>query len=255
MKLNYTYNMKKILLFTIVITLFVACAPKSDINGSITDAEGKTIYLEHTGLTTTLVLDSMKLDTKGEFDFSLETSQYPDFYRIRLENQFIVFTLDSTTRSINIMASAKDFNNATIIGSDASKEIQRLRNSNFALQRAAIDGDTTKATAVRGTYSWEIMKDGKEEVIMADSLHPSQIKYNDINTIKLNDTKVNIESNNATISSANIFNIDKTESIKKISWDNNTIMLGNLKAGEYVLEIVASYTQGKVYYGVKLVVE
>lgn len=115
--------------------------------------------------------------------------------------------------------------------------------------------DNTKAKALLGTYSWKITKDGIEEVITADSKHPSQIKYNDINTIKLNDTKVNIESNNATISSANIYNIDKTESIKKISWDNNTIMLGNLKAGEYVLEIVASYTQGKVYYGVKLVVE
>jgi glutathione peroxidase-family protein len=163
MKLNYTYNMKKILLFTIVITLFVACAPKSDINGSITDAEGKTIYLEHTGLTTTLVLDSMKLDTKGEFNFSIETPQYPDFYRIRLENQFIVFTLDSTTRSINIMASAKDFNNATIIGSDASKEIQRLRNSNFALQRAAIDGDTTKVAQMLTSH-----KRLAQEIVLAN---------------------------------------------------------------------------------------
>lgn len=115
--------------------------------------------------------------------------------------------------------------------------------------------DNTKAKALLGTYSWKITKDGIEEVIAADSKHPSQIKYDDINTLKLNDTKVNIESNNATISSANIYNIDKTESIKKISWDNNAIMLGNLKAGEYVLEIVASYSQGKVYYGVKLVVE
>lgn len=112
-----------------------------------------------------------------------------------------------------------------------------------------------KAKAMLGTYSWKITKDGKEEVIAADSKHPSQIKYNDINTLKLTDEKVNIESNNATISSANIYNIDKTESIKKISWNNSTIMLGNLNAGEYVLEIVASYSQGKVYYGVKLVVE
>lgn len=32
-------------------------------------------------------------------------------------------------------------------------------------------------------------------------------------------------------------------------------MIGNLKAGEYVLEIVANYSQGTVYYGVKLIVE
>ena len=28
-----------------------------------------------------------------------------------------------------------------------------------------------------------------------------------------------------------------------------------LNSGEYVLEIVANYSQGKVYYGVKLIVE
>ena len=50
--------MKKILLFAIVIILFAACTPKSNISGSMTDAEGKTIYLEHTGLTATTVLDS-----------------------------------------------------------------------------------------------------------------------------------------------------------------------------------------------------
>lgn len=118
-----------------------------------------------------------------------------------------------------------------------------------------LNENTTKATAILGTYSWKIIKDGKEEVIMADSLHPSQMKYNDINTLKLTDTKVKIEANNARISSANIYNINKTENIKKISFENNVIMLGNLKAGEYVLEIVAEYSQGKVYYGVKLVVE
>lgn len=115
--------------------------------------------------------------------------------------------------------------------------------------------DNAKAKALFGTYSWKITKDGIEQVITADSLHPSKIKYNDTNTLKLTDTKVKIESTNATISSANIYNIDKTENIKKISFENNTIMLGNLKAGEYVLEIVANYSQGKVYYGVKLVVE
>lgn len=137
-------NMRKFLLFAIVIALFAACTPKSNINGTITDAEGKTIYLEHTGLTTTTLLDSAKLDAKGAFKFMVETPQYPDFYRIRLNNQFIVFALDSITKNINIVASANDLKQATIEGSEASVEIQRLRNSNFELQHAAIEGDTAK---------------------------------------------------------------------------------------------------------------
>jgi len=119
-----------------------------------------------------------------------------------------------------------------------------------------LDDETTKAKALLGTHSWKITKDdGIEEVIMADSAHPSQIKYSDANTLKYRESIIKIESTNATISSANIYNMDKTEKIKKISFDNKTIMLGNLKAGEYVLEIVANYSQGTVCYGVKLVVE
>ena len=136
--------MRKFLLFAVAIVLFVACTPKASISGSITDAEGKTIYLEHSGLNTHALLDSAKLDANGGFKFSVKTPQYPDFYRIRLNNQFVVFALDSATKNINITASAKELNNANIEGSETSVEIQRLRNSNFELQHAAIEGDTAK---------------------------------------------------------------------------------------------------------------
>jgi len=118
-----------------------------------------------------------------------------------------------------------------------------------------LEGSTTKAKALLGTHSWKIVKEGIEEVICADSLHPSQMKYSDTNTMKYTNSIINIESNNASISSANIYNIDKTEKIKKISFDNKTIKIGSLQKGEYVLEIVAEYLQGNAYYGIKLVVE
>ena len=118
-----------------------------------------------------------------------------------------------------------------------------------------LDGETNKAKALLGTHSWKIIKDGKEEIIAADSLHPSQIKYDDVNTLKYKNTKIKIDSMNATITSANIYNMNKTEKLKKISFDNETIMLGDLQKGEYVLEIVANYSQGKSYYGIKIVVE
>lgn len=155
--------MKKLLFYLVAIMLFAACAPKSNINGSITDAEGKTIYLEHTALTATTLLDSAKLDAKGTFKFTTETPQYPDFYRIRLNNQFVVFALDSATKNINITASAKDLNNATIEGSETSVEIQRLRNSNFELQHAAIEGDTAKVTKMLTSH-----KHLAQEIVLAN---------------------------------------------------------------------------------------
>ena len=143
-KLLYTYMKKRLFLFIVSVVLFTACAPKAKIEGSIADAKDKTIYLEHTGLTTTTLLDSVKLDENGIFSFKLESPRYPDFYRIRLGNQFVVFTMDSATTSVEIIASANALNDATIKGSDASLDIQRLRNSNFELQRAAYDNDIDK---------------------------------------------------------------------------------------------------------------
>lgn len=162
-KLLHTY-MKKTLLFIIIsVALFAACTPKANISGSIIDAKDKTIYLEHTGLTTTTLLDSAKLNESGTFKFTTEIPLYPDFYRIRIGNQSIVFAMDSTTTNINISTSAKDLNNAIIEGSESSIDIQRLRNSNFELQLAAYENDTTKVAQMLDTH-----KRLAQEIILAN---------------------------------------------------------------------------------------
>ena len=162
--LNFIFtNMKKNLLFAIVIALFAACTPKSSINGNIADAEGKTIYLEQVGLTATTLLDSAKLDAKGGFSFAVETPQYPDFYRVRIGGQSVVFAMDSATTEISITGSAKDLNNVSISGSETSLDIQRLRNSNFELQRVAIEGDTAKVAQMLTAH-----KRMAQEIVLAN---------------------------------------------------------------------------------------
>ena len=162
-KLLHTY-MKKTLLFIIIsVALFAACTPKANISGSIIDAKDKTIYLEHTGLTTTILLDSAKLNESGTFKFKTEIPQYPYFYRIRIGNQSIVFAMDSTTTNINISTSAKNLSNAIIEGSESSIDIQRLRNSNFELQLAAYENDTTKVAQMLDTH-----KRLAQEIILAN---------------------------------------------------------------------------------------
>lgn len=155
--------MKKTLFFIISAVLFAACAPKTNITGSIADTKEKTIYLEHTGLTATTLVDSAKLDKNGKFNFKLETPQYPDFYRVRIGNQFIVVALDSATNNIEITASAKALNKATIVGSETSLDIQRLRNSNFELQLAAFNNDTNKVSQMLESH-----KRLAQEIILAN---------------------------------------------------------------------------------------
>lgn len=110
--------------------------------------------------------------------------------------------------------------------------------------------------ATIGTYSWKVTKNGKVQEILADSLHPSQMRFNNDNILELNDLKVKIKSENAIIYNANIYNINETEKIdRKINFDNTAIYLDNLEKGEYVLEIIAEYSQGKVCNAVKLIVK
>ena len=118
-----------------------------------------------------------------------------------------------------------------------------------------LDGDSYKAKALIGSHSWSVNKGILTEVVEADSLHPSQMTYHDNNILKYNNATIHIESVNALISSVNIYDINKTDEIKKINYTNISIMLGYLKKGDYALEIIAEYTQGTVCYGVKIRVE
>lgn len=155
--------MKKGLFFIVTIALLVACTPKTKVGGSLADAEDKTIYLEHTGLTATTVLDSVKLNAQGNFRFSVETPRYPDFYRLRFGNQFVVFALDSATANVEIIVSARDLKHAEIVGSETSLDIQRLRNSNFELQEVAFKQDTAKVSELLASH-----KRLAQEIILAN---------------------------------------------------------------------------------------
>lgn len=220
------------------------CAVLEFDAGSVVSIEDKTKNIEDFACDT--VLEKFYEDSNYTYYWNCMKNEY---MIVKYENDFEE-TISNALKYGTITINDLDRYNIDYIKENKNQEELQTPPDLFVYIN-----ENKKTKALLGTYSWKITKDGIEEVITADSKHPSQIKYDDINTLKLNDTKVNIESNNATISSANIYNIDKTESIKKISWDNNTIMLGNLKAGEYVLEIVANYSQGKVYYGVKLIVE
>lgn len=130
--------MKKYILFLVVLGLF-ACDSKDNfkINGTIADANKKTLYLEHIGLVKTEVLDSVKLDKDGDFHFKGKRPQYADFYRLRLGVSTIDFAVDSC-ETITFKADGKDFGNKySVEGSTTSATIQKLRNSINAIQAKA----------------------------------------------------------------------------------------------------------------------
>ncbi len=85
---------------TLIITaiLLTGCKtePKFTVEGNITHASGKILYLEMRDIDKNILLDSCKLDEKGKFKFKQTAPEYPQFYALKLNNQSIFFSIDST---------------------------------------------------------------------------------------------------------------------------------------------------------------
>ena len=62
--------MRKLLFFLLLIFLTACNNPgKFTVAGTIAGADGKTLYFEKTGLVSDSLLDSIKLNTNGNFTF------------------------------------------------------------------------------------------------------------------------------------------------------------------------------------------
>ena len=116
---------------------------KFTVKGVVAGAAGQFLYLENTGVTPILTMDSIKIKADGKFSFTKPRPSYPDFYRLRLKNQTIHFSVDST-ETISFTADAHNFSTSYMVeGSengkaikeialaqlDANQEIKKLRDS------------------------------------------------------------------------------------------------------------------------------
>ncbi len=100
--------------------------PAFTVQGEITDAADKMLYLEHTGLEGIIPLDSTELNESGSFCFSSARPEAPEFYRLRIENQIINFSIDST-ETVEIHAGFKNLSTEyQIEGSENNTKIKEL---------------------------------------------------------------------------------------------------------------------------------
>ena len=122
--------MQKIFFFLILSLVLFSCETDSKftINGDIKNARGNILYLEHVGVSKTSLIDSVKLDANGHFKFSRKRSDSPNFYRLKLNKQFIDLAIDST-ETIKIQADSASFaKNYTVEGSENCSKIKELSN-------------------------------------------------------------------------------------------------------------------------------
>ena len=83
------------------------------------------LYLEASGLEGIVPLDSVKLKGEGTFSFKQARPESPEFYRLRIDDKVINFSVDSI-ETVQIKAPYMDFStDYTVEGSENSNKIKR----------------------------------------------------------------------------------------------------------------------------------
>lgn len=103
MKISRLYPVAAIMVAALALT---SCNNKKfHINGTIADAKDSMLYLENISLNGPEKIDSVKLGEDGAFAFEENAmdSVSPEFYRLRIANQTINLSIDST-ETVNVKA-------------------------------------------------------------------------------------------------------------------------------------------------------
>ena len=111
---------------------------KFTVEGQITNAKDSILYFENVGIESVNVLDSVKLGDNGDFSFSENATKAPEFYRLRIADQIINISIDST-ETVNVKGEYPGMaSNYTISGSENCEKIKELTLKQMDLQSRAI---------------------------------------------------------------------------------------------------------------------
>ena len=122
---------------------------KFNVEGQIANAGDSVLYFENVGLEGIQVLDSVKLGGDGNFAFSGDPTDSPEFYRLRIADQIINVSIDST-ETVQIKAEYPGMAaNYTVSGSDNCEKIRELTMKQMDLQAKAIAIQQNTALGVK----------------------------------------------------------------------------------------------------------
>ncbi len=108
------------------------------VEGEIASAKDSLLYFENVGIEGISVLDSVTLDADGRFSFSGDGVEAPDFYRLRIADQIINISIDSTetvTVKSAMPAMASDY---SVSGSESCEKIRELALRQMDLQSKVV---------------------------------------------------------------------------------------------------------------------
>lgn len=187
---------RKLFCILIIALFVVSCdsTPSFSVSGTITNAAGETLYLEHTGLITTTTIDSCVLKSDGAFSFQSSAPEHPDFYRLRLGRQSLPLAIDSI-EAITITASRDSLAyTLNIEGSASSLRMAQLRATARTGNREALRAEAQQTILENprslaayyavflkqdGKYIWDILNpaDRRMYQMVATSFHTWMPNY------------------------------------------------------------------------------
>ena len=123
--------MKRILSLLALILIFSACQDKSkfSVTGVIKGETKNQIYISRLDVDTPIFIDSAKINSKGEFNFRIKSSDV-DFYQLGFSVTDFITILAEPGEKINILFEGKTlYENYNITGSAGSEKLQILDNN------------------------------------------------------------------------------------------------------------------------------
>ena len=159
-------------LFSAAIIAFCAliatsCSQKKfNVEGQISNASDSVLYFENVGLEGINVIDSVKLSDNGNFSFSDEAPVAPEFYRLRIADQIINVSIDST-ETVTIKAQYPQMaTQYEVSGSENCLKIKELALKQIDLHKRAmaIQENTTLGVDEANDSILKVIEAYKEDV-------------------------------------------------------------------------------------------
>ena len=142
-------EMRKYLIMAAALLGLASCSEKKfHVEGAITNAKDSVLYFENVGLEQVTVLDSVKLDEDGAFAFAGKQPDAPEFYRLRINDQIINVSIDSTETVTFKAQYPKMATEYEVSGSDNCQKIKELALKQIDLTNRAIAVSNNDALGV-----------------------------------------------------------------------------------------------------------
>jgi peroxiredoxin len=168
---------KKLVPVIIVFAVFVVSCSKPagfTISGKITNAGGKTLYLDELRVASSVPADSVELEKDGSFKFSGQI-KYPNFYLLRLNERNFVTLLVDTTEKISVYGDAANFSRDYIVeGSPGSTLVQEL-NNHLTRTKHKLDSIQSRINAFWSWKDYNVQRIKWEQELK--EIRQEQIKY------------------------------------------------------------------------------